>query len=143
MKTLSAVIDEFGAKPFWPANATSSSLSGPPTKINGLSERKSTVGPVPVTPIPPTSLLFLKSGTPPGEPSSELPGTGKIDNPGCELNIITLPGFRNLLMSEKKRFDSPTPTSGPGSALSTPGGKCCWMMKPAVRELNAFWLLLK
>src|SRR5437763_4635869 len=56
---------------------------------------------------------------------------------------MTLPGARNLLMSEVKRFERPTPTSGPGDVLRTPGGKCCWMMNPAVREVNAFWLLLK
>src|SRR5205814_9808049 len=63
--------------------------------------------------------------------------------PGVGLNTITLPGPRNVLMSEKKRFDRPTPTRGPGAVLRTPGGKCCWIMKPAVREVNAFWLLLK
>src|SRR5438477_11175826 len=56
---------------------------------------------------------------------------------------MTLPGARNLLMSDVKRFESPTPTSGPGAVLLTPGGKCCWIMKPAVREVNASWLLLK
>src|SRR5437588_3575605 len=56
---------------------------------------------------------------------------------------MTLPGARNLLMSEVKRFERPTATSGPGDVLRTPGGKCCWMMNPAVREVNAFWLLLR
>jgi hypothetical protein len=63
--------------------------------------------------------------------------------PGVALNTITLPGRRNVFMSEINRFDKPTPTSGPGGALMTPGGKCCWIMNPAVRDVKAFWLLLK
>src|SRR5438874_5044378 len=63
--------------------------------------------------------------------------------PGVGLNTITLLGPRNVFMSEMNRFDRPTPTSGPGAVLRTPGGKCCWIMKPAVREVNAFWLLLR
>src|ERR1043166_4472668 len=106
----------------------SSSLSAPPMKMNGFSARKPAIGPgvpSPVTPSPPTSFPFLYNGTPPGDPSNDVPNTGTIVDPGVELNQITLPGARNLLMSEKKRFERPTPTSGPGSALSTPGGKCC------------------
>src|SRR5712692_11062909 len=109
--------------------------------MNGFSARKPAMGagvPSPVTPIPPRSSPFLYNGTPPGDPSSELNGTGKIVSPGVGLNVITLPGFLNLLMSEKNRFDNPTPTSGPGAVLFTPGGKCCWMMKPAVRDVKAF-----
>src|SRR3977135_3552464 len=56
---------------------------------------------------------------------------------------MTLPGLRNLLMSEKNRFERPTPTSGPGAVLRTPKGKCCWMINPAVRDVKAFCLLLK
>jgi len=37
--------------------------------------------------------------------------------PGVGLKLITLVGARNLLMSEVKRFESPTPTSGPGAVL--------------------------
>src|ERR1700736_3939545 len=66
-----------------------------------------------------------------------------MERPGEELKTMRLPGFLNLLMSEMNRFDRPTPTSGPGALLLTPGGKCCWMMKPAVREENAFLFLLK
>ena len=58
--------------------------------------------------------------------------------PGVLLKLMTLPGFRNLLMSEKNRFERPTPTRGPGGVLRTPGGKCCWMMNPAVRDVKAF-----
>src|SRR5204863_6633399 len=63
--------------------------------------------------------------------------------PGVALNVIVLPGALNLLMSEKYRFENSTPTSGPGGLLRTGGGKCCCTMKPAVRELNAFWALLR
>ncbi len=45
--------------------------------------------------------------------------------------------------SENGRFEKPTPTSGPGAVLKMPGGKCSWMMNPAVRLVNAFALLLK
>src|SRR5437667_5235174 len=106
--------------------------------MNGFSARKPTIGPgipSPVTPIPPTNWPFLYSGTPPGEPSSDVNWTGTIVLPGVGLDEITLPGARNLLMSEKKRLERPTPTSGPGAVLKTPGGKCCWIMKPAVRDV--------
>jgi len=72
-----------------------------------------------------------------------VPKTGTIVRPGVELKVITLPGARNLLMSDVNKFERPTPTSGPGAVLRTPGGKCCWMIKPAVRDVNAFWLLLR
>src|SRR3954451_17768757 len=114
-------------------------------KVKGFCDRN-TNGPgtpSPVTPIPPTSFPSLYSGTPPGDPSSEVPKTGTIVRPGVGLKLIRLPGARNLLMSDENRLDNPTPTSGPGAVLRTPGGKCCWMMNPAVREVNAFWLLLR
>ena len=41
------------------------------------------------------------------------------------------------------KFEKLTPTNGPGGLLSTPGGKCCCTMNPAVREVNAFCPLLK
>src|SRR5258708_6806955 len=62
--------------------------------------------PSPVTPIPPTSTPPLYNGTPPGEPSSDVPSTGLTDSHGLELNTETVPGtFLNLLMSEKNKFD--------------------------------------
>src|SRR5436190_11448583 len=63
--------------------------------------------------------------------------------PGVALNVIVLPGALNLLMSEKYRFENSTPTSGPGGLFRTGGGKCCCTMYPAVRELKAFWVLLR
>src|SRR5260370_40833417 len=83
--------------------------------------------PSPVAPIPPTSTPALYNGTPPGDPSSDVPSTDTIrpGRPGCAPNVMTLPGPLNLLMSEKNKFDRPTPTSGPVAGLLTPGGKCC------------------
>src|SRR3954452_11088195 len=63
--------------------------------------------------------------------------------PGVGLKVMTLPGARNLLISDVNKFERPTPTSGPGAVLRTPGGECCWMINPAVRDVNAFWLLLR
>src|ERR1700685_1844238 len=47
------------------------------------------------------------------------------------------------LMSENCRLEKLTPTSGPGPEFWTPGGKFCWTMKPAVRDVKAFSSLLK
>ena len=41
--------------------------------------------------------------------------------PGVLLKLMTLPGARNLLMSEKNRFDRPTPTNGPGRSIANTG----------------------
>ena len=46
-------------------------------------------------------------------------------------------------MSENGRLERPTPVSGPVPVLMMPGGKWGWMMKPAVREVNASPLLLR
>src|SRR6185369_13169097 len=52
-------------------------------------------------------------------------------------------GSLNRFTSEKDMLEKFTPTSGPGGLLRTPGGKFCWTINPAVREVNAFWSLLK
>ena len=47
------------------------------------------------------------------------------------------------LTSEYAIVEYSTPTSGPGGVKSTPGGKCCWRMNPAVREVRASPPLLR
>src|SRR6202043_2969731 len=72
----------------------------------------------------------------------EVPGIGDPKVPG-EVLVGIKSVFLNRFTSENGKFENPTPTSGPGGVLRTPSGKCCWMMNPAVREVNAFSLLLK
>ena len=103
--------------------------------------------PSPVTPIAPTSRPFLYSGTPPGESFSEpgrivlprTPGEMRRASPGADdarrsfgsNGDAGASGFAicfRRLMSEKNKFEKPTPTSGPGGVFATPGGKCCWMI---------------
>src|SRR6476620_11632883 len=113
-------MEDDGPKPRCPASATSSSRSYPGINTKGFSSRKSGIGagvPSPVTPTPPTSTPFLYSGTPPGVPSSEVKRTEATASPGVGLNKGTVPGPLNLLISEKQRFDTPTPTSGLGVVL--------------------------
>src|SRR5207245_6571673 len=52
-------------------------------------------------------------------------------------------GFLKRFTSEKDRLEKFTPTSGPDGRFWIPGGKFCCTMKPAVRELNASWPLLR
>ncbi len=47
------------------------------------------------------------------------------------------------LTSVHVRFENCTPKSGPLEAKSIPGGKCSWMMKEAVRVVNALPLVAK
>ena len=47
------------------------------------------------------------------------------------------------VMSLQRSCENCTPKSGPLAVLETPGGKCCWMMNPAVRVEKAFPRVLK
>src|ERR1043166_4639038 len=80
--------------------------------------------PSPVTPTPPTRIPFLYKGTPPGLPSKEVNGMGDPKTPGDTGSNAgghgnsnpengTKSVFLNRLTSDVKRFDRPTPTSGP------------------------------
>ncbi len=75
-------------------------------------------------------------------PFKEVSGTGEPKVPGDAL-----PGMKSARLkrftSENGRLENPTPTSGPGGRLRTPGGKCCWMMNPAVRLEKALVRLLR
>ncbi len=75
-------------------------------------------------PTPPTAIPSLYIGSPPGSP----------DKPK---------GSDGLLISEQGSDENCTPYSGPPERKSIPGGKCSWMMKPAVRVVKAFPVVLK
>src|SRR5687767_6268436 len=70
-------------------------------------------------PTPPTATPFLYSGIPPGSPARPS-------------------GKPAIAISEQGKVENWTPYSGPPGRLSIPGGKCSWIMKDAVRVVNAF-----
>ena len=79
----------------------------------------------PATPTPPTGRPPLNSGTPPGSP---------LMFSDCGVGLMT---------SDPGSDENCTPYSGPPGVFCTGWGKWSWMMKRAVRVVNASWELSK